>query len=95
MVLFAWWYFASLGDASKAMILGRSPELLFPVKVFVIVFPILFVSGLLMAIRMPRNVKKPMAFVILFIGLVYMGSFEWIRAVVDPILSLGICIQIP
>ncbi|MBW2251641.1 MAG: cytochrome ubiquinol oxidase subunit I, partial [Deltaproteobacteria bacterium] len=79
MVLFAWWYFASLGDASKAMILGRSPELLFPVKVFVIVFPILFVSGLLMAIRMPRNVKKPMAFVILFIGLVYMGSFEWIR----------------
>jgi len=79
MVLFAWWYFASLGDASKAMILGRSPELIPVTKIFVIVLPILFVSGLLMAIRMPRNVKKPMAFVILFIGLVYMGSFEWIR----------------
>jgi cytochrome bd-type quinol oxidase subunit 1 len=79
MVLFAWWYFAALGDASKAMILGRSPELVLPAKVFVIVLPILFISGLLMAIRMPQNVKKPMAFVILLIGLVYMGSFEFIR----------------
>jgi len=79
MVLFAWWYFASLSDASKAMILGRSPELIPATKIFVWVLPILFISGLLMAIRMPGKVKKPMAFVILLIGLVYMGSFEWIR----------------
>ena len=79
MVLFAWWYFASLSDASKAMILGRSPELIPVTKLFVILLPILFISGLLMAIRMPGSVKKPMAFVILLIGLAYMGSFEWIR----------------
>ncbi len=79
MVLFAWWYFASLDDASKAMILGRSPELIFFTRVFVIVLPVLFISGLLMAMRIPKNIKKPMAFVILFIGLIYMGSFEFIR----------------
>jgi mono/diheme cytochrome c family protein len=79
MVLFAWWYFSSLPDVPKAMILGRSPELITATKLFVFILPVLFITGLIMAIRMPQNVKKPMAFVILLIGLVYMGSFEWIR----------------
>jgi len=79
MVLFAWWYLASLPDAPKAMILGRSPELIPITKIFAAVLPVLFIGGLLMAIRMPGNVKKYMAFFILLIGLVYMGSFEWIR----------------
>jgi len=79
MVLFAWWYLAALDDAPKAMILGRSPEIVLLTKIFAIVLPVLFISGLLMAIRMPGSVKKYMAFVILLIGLVYMGSFEWIR----------------
>jgi mono/diheme cytochrome c family protein len=79
MVMFAWWYLAALPDAPKAMILGRSPELIPITKIFAAVLPVLFICGLLMAIRMPGNVKKYMAFVILLIGLVYMGSFEWIR----------------
>ncbi len=79
MVLFAWWYLATLPDAPKAMILGRSSELILMTKIFAIVLPVLFLSGLLMAIRMPGGVKKYMAFAILLIGLVYMGSFEWIR----------------
>jgi len=79
MVLFAWWYLAALPDAPKAMILGRSPELIPMTKIFAAVLPVLFICGLLMAIRMPGSVKKYMAFVILLIGLVYMGSFEWIR----------------
>jgi hypothetical protein len=79
MVLFAWWYLAAFPDALKAMILGRSPEIVPLTKIFTTVLPVLFIGGLLMAIRMPGNVKKYMAFVILLIGLVYMGSFEWIR----------------
>jgi len=79
MVLFAWWYLAALGDVPKAMILGRSSELIPVTKIFAAVLPVLFIGGLLMAIRLPGSVKKYMAFVILLIGLVYMGSFEWIR----------------
>ena len=79
MVMFAWWYLAALPDAPKAMILGRSPELIPITKIFAAILPVLFICGLLMAIRMPGSVKKYMAFVILLIGLVYMGSFEWIR----------------
>ena len=79
MIFFGWWYFSSIGDTPKAMILGKAPELVPIIKIFLIVLPVLFIGGLLMAIRMPGNIKKPMAFIILFIGLVYMGSFEWIR----------------
>ncbi len=79
MVLFAWWYLAVLDDAPREMILGRSPEIVLMTKIFATVLPVLFISGLLMAIRIPGSVKKYMAFAILLIGLVYMGSFEWIR----------------
>jgi len=62
MVLFAWWYLAALGDAPKAMILGRSPELIPITKIFAAALPVLFIGGLLMAIRLPGSVKKYMAF---------------------------------
>jgi len=79
MAVFAWWYLGVLPETPKAMILGRSPEIVPITKVFVWILPVLFLGGLVMALRMPGSVKKPMAFALLFIGLVYMGSFEWIR----------------
>jgi len=79
MLLSAWWYFSSLDPVSKAMILGRSPELILPGRIFLTLLPVLFISALLMAMRMPEKVEKPMAFFILFTGLVYMGSFEFVR----------------
>jgi bd-type cytochrome oxidase subunit I len=79
MILFALWYLSVLPDPIRDMISGRSPELLPLAKIFLTILPVLFITGLLMAIRMPYKIKKPLAFVILAIGLVYMGSFEWIR----------------
>ena len=79
MIFFGYWYFSSIGDVQQTMILYGSPELASIIKILAMVLPILFVSGLLMAIRLPGSVKKYMAFIILFIGLIYMGSFEWIR----------------
>ena len=79
MVVFAFWYLSALPDSIQAMILGRSPEIIPFTKIFAIILPVLFISGLLMAIKLPWKIKKPMAFIILLIGLVYMGSFEWIR----------------
>ncbi|MDM8516184.1 cytochrome ubiquinol oxidase subunit I [Desulfobacterales bacterium HSG16] len=79
MMIFAFWYFKALPDAPRAMVMGRSPELIPVVKIFMWFLPLLFIGSLAMAIRMPGSVKKPAAFVILAIGLVYMGAFEWIR----------------
>jgi len=79
MPLFAYWYVMAVPEAPRAMILGRSPEIVPFVKIFTWVLPVMFIGALLMAIRIPGSVKKPMAFALLIIGLIYMFSFEYIR----------------
>lgn len=79
MLLFAYWYVTALPEAPKAMILGRSPEIIPYAWAFVLISAILLIGTLVMSIRMPGAVKKPLVFVILIIGLAYMGSFEFTR----------------
>lgn len=79
MVICALWYYTSLPEPQKTMIGVMSPETRFFTRIFVIVLPILFLGGLLMAQKLPVNFKKYLAFFLLFTGLAYMGSFEWIR----------------
>lgn len=79
LLLSGWWYFSILPDGPKAMILGRNPEIVPFFQGFLWISAILFIGGLIMAVRMPAAVKRPMALVLLAIGLLYMGSFEWIR----------------
>ncbi|QTA84994.1 cytochrome ubiquinol oxidase subunit I [Desulfonema magnum] len=75
----AYWYATSLPEPQMTMIFSRSPEILPFLKTFVWVFPFIFIIGVIMAVRMSVNVKKVLAFVLLLVGFVYMGSFEWIR----------------
>ncbi len=79
LLLSGWWYFSILPEGPKAMILGRNPEIVPFFQGFFWISAVLFISGLVMAVRMPAAVKRPMALVLLVIGLAYMGSFEWIR----------------
>ncbi len=79
MPVFAWWYLESLPAGPKSMVLGHSPELAVTVNVFLWLVPIIAAGGLLMAFRTPESVKKPLAFLLLFTGLMYMGAFEWSR----------------
>ena len=75
----AYWYAAALPQPLYAHIFQRAPELAAYVRTFLTLSPILFAGGLLMAIRLPGRVKKPLAAAMLLLGLVYMGSFEFIR----------------
>ena len=79
MPFFSWWYFESLPATSKSMVLGQSPELAVIANVFIWLVPVIVVGGLIMAARTPDTVKKPLAFIMLFAGLMYMGAFEWTR----------------
>jgi mono/diheme cytochrome c family protein len=79
LLLSGWWYFSILPEGPKAMILGRNPEIVPFFQGFLWISAVLFIGGLIMAVRMPAAVKRPMALVLLIIGLAYMGSFEWIR----------------
>ncbi|MFH1351550.1 MAG: cytochrome ubiquinol oxidase subunit I [Pseudomonadota bacterium] len=77
--LMAYWYLSWISGLPQGMIKGRSPELIPFVKTFIWLMPILFLGGIVMAIRMPSAIKRSLAFLLLIGGLLYMGSFEWIR----------------
>lgn len=73
------WYLSAVPEGAKAMILGRSPEIVPFFKAFIWLSVIIVLAGLIYSIRMPGGIKRPVAFILLFIGLLYMGSFEWMR----------------
>lgn len=75
----AYWYQQALPRPLFDFIFHRAPELAPHLKTFLIVSPILFGGGLLLAIRLPKKVQKTMAAAMLLLGIIYMGSFEFIR----------------
>ena len=79
LLLSGWWYLQVLPEGAKAMILGANPEIAPFLKGFIWISAILFAGGLFMAIRMPASIKRPAAVALLIIGLMYMGTFEWMR----------------
>ncbi|MFH1156850.1 MAG: cytochrome ubiquinol oxidase subunit I [Pseudomonadota bacterium] len=73
------WYFHALPQPVKTMILKRSPELMTYVKLFFTGSAVLFVGGILLALKSPLPMKKCLAFLVLAMGLVFMGGFEFLR----------------
>lgn len=79
MVLSAWWYLKALPEAQESMILLKASEIAPYLKGFLWLTPLLLVGALVMAIRLPGAVKKPLAWAVLLVGFLHMGSFEFIR----------------
>lgn len=75
----AWWYMQALPDATRLWITGSGPGLAPFVRAFLFLSPLLFLGGLLMAIRLPRTASRGLAALLLLLGITYMGSFEYIR----------------
>lgn len=75
----AFWYKAALPPQVHQMLFEQMPAMTPYIKGFIWISPILVFGGLLLAIRLPRAVTRPIALVMLFIGLLYMGSFEFLR----------------
>ncbi len=75
----AWWYKKSLPVDLQELIFANMPELTVFIKMFALVSPILVIGGLLMAVLRPQNIRRPVAGILLVVGLIYMGCFEFIR----------------
>lgn len=75
----AWWYKISLPQHLQELIFQKMPEIKLFIKVFLICSPLLLLGGLLMAIKLPVKVSRPLAGVMLIVGLIYLGAFEFIR----------------
>ena len=79
MVLGIIWYGAALPEGIRAM-LQRSTDDIRPfVRSFLDAAPILFLAGMFLFIRLPRKAYRPYVVLVLLLGLVVGGSFEWIR----------------
>lgn len=79
MVASAYWYVKAMPEAQESMILHKASELVPFLQGFLVLTPMLLIGALIMAMKIPGAVKKPMAWLILLIGFMHMGSFEFIR----------------
>jgi len=75
----ATWYRAALPPELFEMIFSMAPELRIYIKGFVVISPLIIFGGLFMIIGWPRAAMRPMAFILLLIGLIFMGTFEFTR----------------
>jgi hypothetical protein len=75
----ALWYKTSLSPAQQEMIFRRAPEMKPFLSLFIWLSPLITGGGLAMAILRPQGVRKPLAWLLLLLGFLYLGSFEFIR----------------
>ena len=75
----ALWYKASLPPALQEMIFSRAPEMKPFLTLFIWLSPLLTAGGLAMAILRPQGVRRPLAWLLLLLGILYLGCFEFIR----------------
>ncbi len=75
----ALWYKTALSPAQQEMIFIRAPEMKPFLTLFIWLSPLLSAGGLAMAILRPQGVRKPLAWLLLLLGFLYLGCFEFIR----------------
>jgi len=75
----SWWYRASLPPHIEVIIFQKMPQLRNAITIFMVCSPLLILGGLIMAIRMPSGLSRTMAAVMLVIGFMYFGAFEFLR----------------
>ncbi|MFO7717300.1 MAG: cytochrome ubiquinol oxidase subunit I [Desulfohalobium sp.] len=79
LVASGWWYLQAVPEPAREIILDRSPELIPYFKAFIWLSVVIFLGGVLLAVRGARRWQRPLAFVLMAVALAYMGSFEYLR----------------
>jgi len=75
----SWWYRAVLPPHIEVIIFQKMPQLRPFITLFMVCSALVILGGLIMAIRMPMGLSRTMAAVMLIIGLMYFGTFEFLR----------------
>jgi cytochrome bd-type quinol oxidase subunit 1 len=75
----AYWYRAALPADLQELIFTRMPSMRLFIDGFFLFSPILVLGGLFLAIHLPAVLGKSLAILLLLIGQLYMGCFEFIR----------------
>lgn len=75
----AWWYFEVIPDQAQSMVLGRSADVVSFVRAFLWLTPLVALAGLAVLLRLPRRAGAVLAGCLMVLGLLYLGSFEYVR----------------
>ena len=75
----AWWYRMALPPRLEEFVFNQMPQIQPFIKGFMICSPLVLIGGIVMAIKIPARVGRSLAVVMLALGLVFLGSFEFIR----------------
>jgi mono/diheme cytochrome c family protein len=73
------WYLSVLPEAARALVLGKSPTIAAIIPLTAAGLIVLFIILLGAGIFRPGNNLKPVAFMAMLCGLVFIGGFEWVR----------------
>jgi mono/diheme cytochrome c family protein len=79
MLLGSIWYVAALPEDIRALMQRTTDDIRPFVRSFLYVSPVLFLAGMFLFIRLPRKAYPPYVAVVLVLGLISAGSFEFIR----------------
>lgn len=75
----AWWYRAALSVDLEERIFLMLPGVTPFINLFLTTAPLLVLGGIIMAIRQPARLSQTLAALMLVIGLLHFGAFEFIR----------------
>jgi hypothetical protein len=75
----AWWYRAALPVDLEERIFLMMPGVAPFIDLFLYTSPLLVLGGIVMAIRQPARLSRTLAAIMLVIGLLNLGAFEFIR----------------
>ncbi len=75
----AWWYGMALPEELRQQVFVKMPSMRPFLDGLLFGSPILVLAGLLLIFRLPAMISRPLALVLLVIGQLYIGCFEFIR----------------
>lgn len=75
----AWWYVLALTPEVRELIFARMPAMQPFFNGLLIGSAMLLLAGLLLIFRLPTMLSRPLALVLLLIGQLYIGCFEFVR----------------
>lgn len=79
MIPSAIWYYYSIPTGTRQIAFNLNPEMGIFLNTFLIVSAVLFILGLTFALRIEQKWQKTISYVLITIGLVWIGSFEYTR----------------
>ncbi|MEJ2545673.1 MAG: multiheme c-type cytochrome [Calditrichaceae bacterium] len=81
LILSAIWYYYSIPEAVRITNFTLNPQSTLFVNIFIVLTIVLFVGGVILSLRSSLFIQRILTFILLIIGLVWMGGYEYSREI--------------